>query len=238
MSGFVFYEGPSELDGSPIVAIATLESENSKTGDMIQTWILRKDVHPLEAIGTGADASICGDCVHRGVDGPRTCYVDVGKAPAGVWKAYHRGAYLPLMGDPGTIASLVRGRVVRLGSYGDPAAVPVMYWHALVYGSDGHSGYSHQWRRAEFQDLRAYCMASVESESERDLAHAMGWRTFRVRSESQSLAQGEIVCPASDEGGKRRQCIQCRACDGADRPGKASIAIVVHGRAARHFQPV
>lgn len=59
---------------------------------------------------------------------------------------------------------------------------------------------------------------------------------FRVRSDAQPLARGEIVCPASDEGGKRRQCIQCRACYGADRPGKASVAIVVHGRAARHFQ--
>lgn len=237
MSGFVFYEGPSAIDGSPIVAIATLQSDNSKTGDMIQTWIMRRDMRPLDAIRSGQDESICGQCTHRGgVGRPRTCYVDVGKAPTGVWHAYHRGVYAPLMGDPATIHALTRGRIVRLGSYGDPAAVPVRYWHTVVYGADGHSGYSHQWRLAKFQDLRVYCMASVESESERDLAHAMGWRTFRVRSQSQPLARGEIVCPASDEGGKRRQCIECRACDGADRPGKASVAIIVHGRAARHFQ--
>ena len=34
--GFVLYQGPSEIDGSPIVAVATMESQNSKTGNMVQ----------------------------------------------------------------------------------------------------------------------------------------------------------------------------------------------------------
>jgi hypothetical protein len=34
MSGFVFYDGPSLIDGAPIVAIAVLESENGKTATM------------------------------------------------------------------------------------------------------------------------------------------------------------------------------------------------------------
>jgi hypothetical protein len=29
--------------------------------------------------------------------------------------------------------------------------------------------------------------------------------------------------------------VTCRACDGADRPGKASVAIVVHGTMAKYF---
>ena len=41
--GFVLYEGPSKLDGEPIVAIATLKTENTKTGPTIQTWILKAD---------------------------------------------------------------------------------------------------------------------------------------------------------------------------------------------------
>jgi hypothetical protein len=36
-SGFVFYDGPSVIDGAPIIGIAVLHSENSKTGDMVQT---------------------------------------------------------------------------------------------------------------------------------------------------------------------------------------------------------
>ena len=68
MAGFVFYRGKSPIDGAPIVAIATLESKNGKTGDMVQTWILREDISPLMAIKTGADRSICGNCVHRGAE--------------------------------------------------------------------------------------------------------------------------------------------------------------------------
>ena len=33
----------------------------------MQTWILRSDMNPLEAIHTGHDASICGDCPLRGI---------------------------------------------------------------------------------------------------------------------------------------------------------------------------
>ena len=47
----VLYEGPSLLDGEPIVAILTglrSSSGNRKTGAMLQTWILRADVSPAE----------------------------------------------------------------------------------------------------------------------------------------------------------------------------------------------
>jgi hypothetical protein len=58
------------IDGEPIVVIATgfkRSSANPKTGDMLQTWILRRDVAPFAAIHNGADASICGDCPLRGI---------------------------------------------------------------------------------------------------------------------------------------------------------------------------
>ena len=38
--GYILYEGPSALDGAPIVVIATMETSNAKTGAMVQTWIL------------------------------------------------------------------------------------------------------------------------------------------------------------------------------------------------------
>ena len=66
MKGIVFYRGPSQIDGKPIVAVATLKSNNRKTGDMIQTWILRSMMSPIRALATGGDRSICGDCFHRG----------------------------------------------------------------------------------------------------------------------------------------------------------------------------
>jgi hypothetical protein len=60
----------------------------------------------------------------------------------------------------------------------------------------------------------------------------MGWRTFRVREASEPVAKGEFICPASAEAGKRTTCIQCQACDGADRAGKASPTIIAHGALA------
>jgi hypothetical protein len=233
-TGFVFYDGPSAIDGAPIIGIAVLHSANIKTGDMVQTFILRADQSPLAAIDTGADASICGDCVHRGAtDAPRTCYVDVGKSVMSVFGAWARGAY-PLV-SPADGARLLSGRAVRMGAYGDPAAIPARHWRALLRLASGRTGYTHQWRRAHAQQLRALVMASADTASERDLARAMGWRTFRVRGADESLGAREFACPASAEAGAKRQCIDCQACDGADRPGKASVAIIVHGRMARHF---
>lgn len=235
MAGFVFWRGASPVDGAPIVAIATLKSKNSKTGDMIQTWILREDISPLDAIGSGADKSICGNCAHRGRKGKkRTCYVDVGKAPQGVWNAFHRGQYIDLSDDPELIAYLVAGRIVRMGAYGDPAMVPVKQWRMLLAGSAGRTGYTHAWRRVWAQALKPYVMASADSVAEQDIARATGWRTFRVRTESEPLQANEFACPASPEGGQRKQCITCKACDGG-RATKASAAIIVHGKMAKYF---
>ena len=93
----ILYEGPSMLDGAPIVAIATTgKSANRKTGDMIQTWILRQEWSPVDAVRYGADSSICGSCTHRGAPAegkPRTCYVNVGQAPQGIWRAWKAGRY-------------------------------------------------------------------------------------------------------------------------------------------------
>jgi hypothetical protein len=62
----------------------------------------------------------------------------------------------------------------------------------------------------------------------------LGWRTFRVRRGEDSLAESEIVCPASYEAGHRAQCISCGLCCGTSRPAK-SIAIIAHGSNATHF---
>jgi hypothetical protein len=133
---------------------------------------------------------------------------------------------------------MLTGRIVRIGAYGDPAVIPSIHWRALLRYAAGHTGYTHQWRRAIARGLRGIVMASADSESDRDIARAMGWRTFRVRTADQPLGAREIVCPASPEGGDRRQCIDCQACDGASRgPAQASVAIIVHGALARHFTP-
>ena len=66
MKNGIIYNGPSLLDGKPIVAIATYSDRNSKTGKVLQTYIIRSDISPLNASKSGEDFSICGDCKFRG----------------------------------------------------------------------------------------------------------------------------------------------------------------------------
>jgi len=235
----ILYRGPSRIDGAPIVVIGVWPASgvtNRKTGRMVQTFILRADMSPVAAIRAAADRSICGDCRHRSVDGgfsDRSCYVNVGQAPTSVYRAFVRGSY-PML-SAADIRELGRGRMVRLGTYGDPAAAPAEVWRDLVSGAIGHTGYSHQWRAEFAQDLRALCMASVDNASELEQARAAGWRTFRVRTESETLAPLEFACPASAEAGKKVLCIQCKACDGTESNRKGSPAIIAHGAFARRF---
>jgi hypothetical protein len=234
--GFIFYRGLSPIDGAPIVGIAVLKSKNIKTGDMVQTYILRADVHPMDAIKSAEDESICGDCVHRGLNGSkRTCYVDVSKSVSAVYKAFLRGSYPDYSHNPSLGAELLRDRMVRLGAYGDPAMIDIEAWLAILQFAKGWTGYSHQWREAWAQAHRELCMSSADSAIDRDLARSMGWRTFRVIPVMQApKLDREIFCPASPEGNNRRQCVDCGACDGALKPESVSIAIVAHGKAANH----
>lgn len=231
----IIYKGPSLIDGAPIVVIAPPgRSTNRKTGAMLQTYILRADVSPTEAIRTGADSSICGMCPHRGdvVRGGtpgkgRTCYVNVGQGALAVWKAYGRGRYADVSGRHEWIRHIGRGRMVRLGTYGDPGAVPAAIWGALVSDAEGHTGYTHQWRTSP--DLRGLCMASADSLAEAGEAHDEGWRTFRVAMPHEpARVAGEARCPASKEAGAKIQCAECRAC-GGDDGRRASIVIQAHG---------
>jgi len=235
-SGYIIYEGPSDIDGAPIVIIAVTGSTNVKTGNMVQTYILRADVDPVRAVKTGADVSICGSCRHRGngTDGTgRSCYVNLGHGPSSVYRAYLRGAYPRMLSHA---IEACRGRMVRIGTYGDPAAVRATLWTTLLQHAAGHTGYTHAWRTSP--DLRGLVMASADSPSEAEEARADGWRTFRVRTAAQPLLERESVCPASAEAGKLTQCAQCRACNGAATGRKGSIAIIVHGALASRFAQV
>ena len=240
-NGAVIYEGPSQLDGEPIVVILTgitADSGNAKTGAMLQTWILRSDVAPLTALRTGADASICGDCKHRPritEDGKhvRTCYVSVWQAPRGVFACYKRGRYQRAY-DPRSIAALGAGRQVRLGSYGDPAAVPFEVWGALTARAAGFTGYTHQARHATFDPrILSVCMVSADTLADVTAAHAAGGRAFHVRPIGTPVPKGLAQCPAAAEAGRRATCATCMLCGGAAVKAR-SISIQAHGNGARY----
>lgn len=222
----VVYEGPSMINGEPIVAIITgLESpsKNRKTGPMIQLWILDANEEPHVAVRSGRDESVCGDCPARG----KWCYVATFQGPLSIYKTWKRGGYGNY--SPATLA----GKVLRFGAYGDPAAIPIETIRELGRVVDRFTGYTHAWRYCD-PSLKYFCMASCDSVDDQKEASANGWRTFRVSSDIRDRQQGESICPASDENRTKLTCYDCGACDGrARRSVKGHIVIQVHGTQAR-----
>jgi hypothetical protein len=237
--GVILYEGPSALDGAPIVVIAnciTSGSDNGKTGHMVQSFIIRSDVEPTAALRSGLDSSICGDCMHRPANGG-TCYVNVGRSVRMVFLAYQRGRYARpgVDYDQRILPGLFAGLAFRVGTYGDPTAAPYPIWRAATLLAKGITGYTHQWRNRRFRHFVKLCMASADNVADMDAAHAMGWRTFRVRARQELTRKGEVICPASAEAGHRTDCASCRACGGLSAKARASIVIMAHGATAKRF---
>lgn len=238
----ILWSGPSLIDGSPIVAIAIGSSTNAKTGNMVQTYILRADMAPMAALKSGADASICGGCPHRyaydangvAIAGSRTCYVNVGQGPTSVWKTFASGRYANLQNNPDAIARIGAGRMVRLGTYGDPAAVPVSVWQTLLADAIGHTGYTHQWRSDRLgSPLKGLVMASCETSADVERAARKGFTgTFRVLPVGQ-LPAPAALCPASAEAGKVALCADCGRCNGKG----GNVEIVAHGSTAKRYLP-
>lgn len=237
VSGVVLYRGRSAINGAPIVVVATAwaGSANSKTGNMVQTYILADALHPVEAVQTGADAAVCGACVHRPTlhktAGAARCYVNLAFGANSVAKGLLSGAYIDATWmTPADLAQLGEDLAIRIGTYGDGAAAPFTLWQAFTSRARTWTGYTHQWRA--FPAFAALCMASVDSEAEAAEAHAMGWRTFRVADPvAWRKMPGEGLCPASYEAGKRTTCVDCGLCSGTAGKGRASIVIPDHSSA-------
>jgi hypothetical protein len=239
----IIYRGPSLIDGQPIVVVATYSKSNRKTGTMVQTYILVDGMKPTDASKCGADYSICGNCPHRGIatDDPtkkqaikRSCYVVLGQGPTIIHKSVERGVYPTVEGHQ-AIAAIGRGRMVRLGTYGDPAAVPSYIWESLISEAVGHTAYSHQSDCATADTRPDMYMTSADNVDQAHAAWSRGERTFRVVASQNDLVRGkEIICPASKEAGQRVSCVDCKLCVGSSIAAK-SIAIVAHGAGATHF---
>lgn len=248
-TALVIYEGPSLLDGKPIVVIATKGSSNSKTGHMIQTWIIRSDIDPISANRLGEDFSICGACPLRGIADAskpkgtataRGCYVSLVQAPTAIYNAFKRGIYRKAE-NMEQITRFFSYSLVRLGSYGDFAAVPSGIKDAALSKALKHTAYSHQWAEKAFND-NDY-MASVETLEQAKQAWHKGFRTFRTIAKLEDMSNKETLCPASSEAVEAREqagiykdvtCADCGLCGGAKVKGK-NIVIVDHGTGKKHL---
>lgn len=225
-NGYILWEGPSPIDGAPIVCIATGftdSSSNDKTGGMIQTWILRQDVAPHVGYKDGSNVSVCGGC-HHFVQ--KTCYVTWFQAPLSVWKCYKRGGYAKL-----DTYSKFAGRPLRIGSGGDPFCVPVEVWQQALEYADTHTGYTAQWRRSAAEPYRAFLQASCHGMKDYLDATAHGWMPYLVVPAGTALPVGVNLCPASEEAGHKTTCAACHACDGQT----GAYGITAHGARAGAF---
>lgn len=241
----VLWQGKSELDGAPIALIAIVNSSNRKTGGMLQTYIIRSDIAPIEANRIGADYSICGDCHLRGKADPtketglaleRGCYVNLGQGATIVYKTFKKGGYPQI-----TPLELIRyglDQNIRCGTYGDPLAVPYWVWNDLLHKASNWTGYTHQYNAIKTvgEKLTAsnFCMISADTLTEAQKHWRAGRRTFRTVINTSAIDPAyEIICPATKEGGERTTCENCNLCKGSTI-GAKNIAAVVHGSGAKH----
>ena len=222
-TGYIIHEGSFRTH--KYVAIATLNSENEKTGDMVQIWFLLTDVNPVQAVNEGIDAdSICYGCPFSS---GRGCYVNMGQAPLSIWKTYHRGSYPTL--SPVHFDKAFAGRKVRFGAYGNPSLLPLSLVKLIAHLSDGWTGYFHDWRENPFaKEYAKFFMASTETESSYKLASSLGYRTFHA---SPNKPADAIECLADSTSG-RVKCEACKlACNGLS--GRTSnVWINPHGSKA------
>ena len=143
-TGCIYWQGPSMIGKrEEIVFILTFPSNNpkdwnNKTGPMIQGYILPANREPRAALRWGRNSSICGSCPLQGKFSRklskmvgRVCYVRLEQGVRAVWEKYKRGGY-SIYNWREHDQKYIQGNPVRLGAYGDPAAVPVSITKRLL----------------------------------------------------------------------------------------------------------
>lgn len=212
---YILWEGTSQFDDTPLVVLLSgvRFSDNEKTGNMLQTFILRQDMLPTEAVKKGYDFATCGNCVQRPSvarkTGTSVCYVNTGKSINRIWRKYSIGGYIHLQDAD---YRHLRGRKLRMGSYGDPAAVPFSVWSKLLTHVSSHTGYTSSWREPISYHLKGICQASCNTLEAKETAESLGWVTFTNLPTGSNAPEKAVLCPnVKDE---EIKCLACGLCDG------------------------
>jgi hypothetical protein len=225
--GYILHRG--EVNGEKFVAIATMETSNRKTGNMVQIWFLLENVHPVDAVKSGIDAkTICRECPFAAGNG---CYVNLGHAPANIWKAWQRGLYPEII--PAHYPLAFGGRKIRFGAYGNPTLLPLSIVKSIAKVSNGWTGYFHDWKVNPLAaSYAAYFMASTETADSHKLANELGFRSFHV---SPIQPAGTLECLSETRG---MECSQCKLCAGLSKARQPSIWINPHGTKSKRASEV
>ena len=224
----VIHDGKSPYDSAEIMVLAVCIKESStniKTGWMIQIYILRKDVPPVEAVKLGLDESVCGNCSMRWNKGGG-CYV----IPFHYSRMWKKGLEAPRI-TPTELAKLAdkHNTPIRQGAYGDPAMVPMDVWEELENAVSNKKGssYTHQWEWVS-PEYAKFSMASVENLKQKADAQALGYRTYRMVYDESEIVKDERLCLNSSRGIQCRECGQCGGNRSKASHRQKNIAIVKH----------
>ena len=257
-NSLLIYDGPNVQDTAGILVIASAfnqRSENGKTLDMIQVFILYRDEAPTVAVQTGNDEAVCGECFLRPIMAKQLkesgesnipCYVDKYRGPGSAWESWSMGniasatpreasAIIATLRSCDCDANHNRANCphpgkslgIRLGAYGDPASVPDWVWRDLLSMlSSKMTSYTHQWEN--FPHLAEHTMASIDPITWPDVDAALDQAHAMGFRTYRVLAIGES--PRSDEmvcpeASGRTNCNKCGLCSGNLRRSTPSIVI-------------
>ena len=187
----------------------TMDSGNTKTGNMCQVWILTENIHPVDAVHLGGMTPFV--VIAHTVNSP-TVHVLV------MWMWVR----LPLLfGSHTSVASTVSLVISTLWPRGQEDPLGRLWWScndlsslaALLNEHAGHTGYTHQWSQPWAQWCKGVFQASCDSFAQYLDASAHGWKTFAVVAKGKQSFSGKL-CPATADN-SQAQCITCSLCDGA-----------------------
>lgn len=124
-----------------------------------------------------------------------------------------------------SIVKMSKDKYVRFGTYGEPSLHPLELVSSVSAVSSTWTGYTHQYFRKP--EYGAYFMASTHNKAQANKAsEKFGYRSFiAVKDNNKGLG---VICPASNESGKKSNCADCGLCSGVKGKGKKDVVILEH----------
>tara|TARA_Y100000310_G_scaffold133898_1_gene132878 strand:+ start:583 stop:1296 length:714 start_codon:yes stop_codon:yes gene_type:complete len=227
----VIYQGKSLIDKQDIVVIISGldgNSQNRKTGHMAQVDIILTDPKPTDAVKSGSDFGICGNCTLRPIyKNAASCYVNKGWSPLTKWKCFQAGKYPRMTPTQANTILKDNGISVRIGAYGEPSAVPFKVWQQLVDGTK-FTAYTHSFNEHWYDKrLDSICMLSLDTKLNTvNASSKRQFRTYKIIGSKNELKPNEIMCPADMSKADGIQCKTCLLCCGSSQLKAKNIAII------------